>query len=141
MATEEEAAIEEITTGSANMATRDNTASGEITAASQEGQPTGFLDLATETRLQIYGYVFSTAHYYSCGTFHEQCHCFLPTTHFRPGPHTHSRISTSILRVNKQILHEALPVMWESVEFELNLPFDLGSRNEETKVIDQSFNS
>ena len=104
----------------------------------------GLLDLATETRLHIYDYVFAPAkerceenvgawHYDHCcardrGTGRPDC------SYIEPGPSTCSPVSTAILLVNKQIYSEALPVMWESMEFLVRIPaISILSNIEETR--------
>lgn len=78
--------------------------------------PKGLLDLATETRLQIYSYVFEAIHYRRTAVFHRF------GTFEESWPDTCAPVSTSILRVNRQIYREALPVMWETIEFGMKIP-------------------
>lgn len=89
----------------------------------------GFMDLATETRLEIYGWLFKRSKH----DLHACCpQAYLPvimavedvrikdrkrTTETIVCPSVSSKFTTAVLRVSKKIYDEALPVMLDNLNY------------------------
>ena len=95
-------------------------------AAQQFGHPFTFLSLPKELRLEIYEHAFSASSYPILVTIHRDHHCTRsrcntaqaePTVTLGYAKHPTISFPVALLRTNRQIYHEALPVTYRDIAF------------------------
>jgi hypothetical protein len=95
--------------------------------AQKFGNPSPFLSLPKELRLEIYEHAFSASSYPILVAIHRDYHCMRSryentlhptrTVTLRYVKHPTISFPTALLRTNRQIYHEALPVMYGDITF------------------------
>jgi hypothetical protein len=86
-----------------------------LPVAQQFGNPFPFLSLPDELRLEIYKHAFSASSYPILIDIHRDYRCMRVT--LRYAKHPTISFPTALLRTNRQIYHEALPVMYRNITF------------------------
>jgi hypothetical protein len=79
------------------------------------GNPSPFLSLPKELRLEIYEHAFSASSYPILVTIRRDRHCMRVT--LRYAKHPTISFPAALLRTNRQIYHEALPMMYRDITF------------------------
>jgi hypothetical protein len=77
--------------------------------------PSPFLSLPKELRLEIYEHAFSASSYPILVAIHRDHHCMRVT--LRYAKHPTISFPAALLRTNRQIYHEALPVIYRDITF------------------------
>jgi hypothetical protein len=86
-----------------------------LPVAQQFWKPFPFLSLPDELRLEIYEHAFSASSYPILIDIHRDYRCVRVT--LRYAKHPTISFPTALLRTNRQIYHEALPVMYRDITF------------------------